>query len=293
VTTCDPAVETARREWAVFPCRYHDKKPAVDRWEERAITDPERVARYWPPNANIGIACGPSRLVVVDLDTHGELPEDWRLPGIHDGRDVLAQLCEWADQPWPSTYMVRTPTGGWHLYFTAPGEIEIRNSKNKIGPMIDVRGWGGYVVAPPSVLDERAYPRDPQSAALVKGGKPYDVLDAEGPEPLPGWLAALAAPPPATPAAASQPGRGMRAAAGSSLDRLASFIRRCQPGDRNDPFFWASCRAAEAITAGEASQGDAEELLVRAALEAGLRGGEREARATFASAMRTVAGGGR
>ena len=104
------ATAAARRGWAVFPCRPGDKRPAVDRWEQRACNDPDLVARYWPSSRhNFGIATGPSGLVVLDLDNHGELPEEWQLPGVHDGRDVLAQLCEWAGQPWPSTYMVATP----------------------------------------------------------------------------------------------------------------------------------------------------------------------------------------
>ena len=93
----DAAVMHAARGWRVFPCLPGDKRPAVDKWEQRALADLERVRRYWPSGEhNIGIACGPSRLVVLDLDTHGTLPEDWRMPGIRDGKDVLAQICEWA-----------------------------------------------------------------------------------------------------------------------------------------------------------------------------------------------------
>ena len=139
---------------------------------------------------NVGLACGPSRLVVVDLDTHSPLPEDWRLPGVHDGRDVLALLAEWAGQPWPVTYTVKTPTGGLHLYYTSPDGPEIRNSAGKIGPLIDVRGGGGYVLAAGSVLDERAYPGNPECRELVTGGRAYELADDSDPEPLPAWLAA-------------------------------------------------------------------------------------------------------
>ena len=111
----DAALAAARRGWAVFPCRPGDKRPAVPEWEQRACSDPVRVARYWPSEQrNVGIACGPSRLVVVDLDTHGHLPEDWRqLQGVRDGRDVLAQLAEWAGRPWPSpTWLPRRTRAG-------------------------------------------------------------------------------------------------------------------------------------------------------------------------------------
>ena len=56
--------------------------------------------RYWPvAEAQRRHRRGPSRLVVLDLDCHGKLPEDWRLPGVIDGKDVFAQICEWAGQP--------------------------------------------------------------------------------------------------------------------------------------------------------------------------------------------------
>jgi hypothetical protein len=288
VTTAAAAMAAARRGWAVFPCRPGDKRPAVPDWERRACAEPDRVARYWPSaQHNVGLACGPSRLVVVDLDTHSPLPDDWRLPGVQDGRDVLALVAEWAAQPWPVTYTVQTPTGGLHLYYTAPEGPGIRNSAGRIGPLIDVRGGGGYVLAAGSVLDERAYPGNPECRELVTGGRGYEVADDSDPEPLPAWLAVLAAD--AEPAVrACVPGR-VRAASGARFQGLIDTVRAGQEGDRNGPLYWAARRAAEMITAGEVDRGTAEEALVAAALEAGLRGGEREARRTVASAMR---GGG-
>ena len=82
---------------------------------------------------------------------------------------------------------------------------------------------------------------------------------------------------------------GQHAAPGARLQGLIDTVRRGQEGDRNGPLYWAARRAAEMITAGQVDRSTAEESLVAAALEAGLRGGEREARRTFASAMR---GGG-
>jgi hypothetical protein len=70
------------------------------------------------------------------------------------------------------------------------------------------------------------------------------------------------------------------------MEGLARKVAAGREGDRNGPLYWASCRAAEMIAAGEVDRQGAEEVLVAAAVEAGLRGGEREARRTFASAMR-------
>ncbi|WP_245704040.1 bifunctional DNA primase/polymerase, partial [Streptomyces lushanensis] len=75
----------AERGWHVFPLRPGDKRPALHgstacprtgdcaaghrKWEDRATTDPARIRRAWSVRPfNIGIATGPSGLLVVDLD---------------------------------------------------------------------------------------------------------------------------------------------------------------------------------------------------------------------------------
>ena len=217
----------------------------------------DRPALLAFPRHNIGTAPGPSGLVVLDLDTHGDLPDEWRkLFGVRDGKDVLAQLCEWAGQPWPSTYMVATPSGGWHLYYTAPEGSTIRNSASLLGPMVDVRARGGYVVAAGSTVD----------------GRPYEVLDAEDPAPLPQWIHRLLT---RRPAKAAPPERAANVA--GRVAALVRTVRGGQEGNRTGPLVWAAHRLAEMIAVGEASPDDGE-LLIRAAVEAGIRGGERYAR---------------
>ena len=258
-----PAEQLARRGWHVFPCLPGDKRPAVDRWEQRACADPDQVAQFWPsPAHNTGVACGPSRLVVLDLDTHGQLPAEWQLPGMHDGRDVLAQLCEWARQPWPSTYMVATPSGGWHLYFRAPDGSGIRNSASLIGPQIDVRAAGGYVVGAGSI-----------------DGKPYEVLDDRSPVPLPCWIARMLTRQPDSP---RLPSASTEANGTGQLSGLVRTVQSAPEGQRNDALYWAACRAAAELDG--ASPGTATAALLGAALEAGLT--EREALRTIESAMR-------
>jgi hypothetical protein len=226
MNTAEAAVAAARRRMHVFPCRPGDKRPVVSRWEQRACADPETVGRYWPsPRHNIGIACGPSRLVVVDCDTHGEMPDEWgTLFGVRDGKDVLAQLCEWAGQPWPSTYMVATPSGGWHLYFTAPEGYEIRNSASLLGPLVDIRGCGGYVVGAGSVVD----------------GKPYDLLDDQDPAPLPAWITRALAH-----RRDSRTGGHGLGAVSARVAGLVRTVESAKEGTRNDTLYWAASRAAE------------------------------------------------
>ena len=276
MSTRDAAVAAARRGWAVFPCRPGGKRPAVDRWERRACADPDRVARFWPSGRhNVGVACGPSGLVVIDLDTSahgGRLPDDWRAePGIRDGRDVLATVAERAGQAWPASYGVVTPSGGLHLYFAAPGGPEIRNSAGRIGPMVDVRGSGGYVVGAGSAI----------------GSRPYAVIDDRRPAVLPDWLAELAAPAQPQPTVAL-PGDAGAGAVYGRLRGVVEAVLCSEPGTRNGRLYWAACRAAEMVAAGSIDRATAEQVLLDAALESGLRGGEREARRTIASGLGTA-----
>ena len=269
--TRDAAVAAAARGWAVFPLEPGYKKATLKDWPNRACADPELVARYWPSDQhNIGIACGPSRLVVVDLDIPTpDKPMDaaWReLPGIEDGKDVFAWIVEAAGMDWPYTYTVATPSGGWHLYFTGPDGCGIRNSASLIGPKVDVRADGGYVVG----------------AGSVTPGGAYEVLYDEPAAPLPPWIARLAGPRAELPngvrhfAPAGQPSK--------RLDGLLRTVGAAKPGTRNDTLFWAASRAAEMAAAGEVAGRDAAGQLLAAASSAGLS--EQESVRTIASAMK-------
>jgi len=169
------ALAMAARGWHVFPCVADGKRPVLrGNWQQHATTDPDRIRRWWEGTPyNIGISCGPSGLVVIDLD----IVKDGSGP---DGADSLARLCERAGQPRPfGTFTVRTPSGGTHLYFRAAAR-PVRNSAGRLGPRIDIRADGGYVVGPGSRIGERT----------------YQVRRNALPRPVPEWIIdALAAPP--------------------------------------------------------------------------------------------------
>ncbi|MFF4195176.1 bifunctional DNA primase/polymerase [Nonomuraea sp. NPDC001831] len=182
------ALAAARRGWHVFPLTRREKRPlkGFTNWEREATTDPELIRRCWSRAPyNIGIACGPSRLVVLDLDTPKSdepPPSPWDRPGVHEGADVLALACLDAGEPLPfDTFTVRTRRGGTHLYFTAPTGMPLRNTAGRLGWLIDTRAQGGYVVGPGSFVD------------LPDGAGSYDVINEEPAAPLPAWLAALLA----------------------------------------------------------------------------------------------------
>jgi len=105
-----------------------------------STNDPEAARQLFRPGDNIGLDCGKSRLVVIDKDRHGEADgfATWeRLKVVH-GFDDSGALRS------------RTGGGGRHLLFLDTTGGQIRNSQGKLGPGIDVRGNGGYIVLPPS-----------------------------------------------------------------------------------------------------------------------------------------------
>jgi Bifunctional DNA primase/polymerase, N-terminal len=194
-TLCAWALHFAARDWHVFPITPGAKKPPmIDRWETRASTDPDQIHHWWRHIPySIGIATGPSGLVVIDLDTAkpGQpIPDQWATHGINSGTGVLRALARAHGTTLTPTYTVSTPSGGWHLYYTAPTGVRLRNTQAVIGWKIDTRAHGGYVVAPDSLLPPNR----------------YELIDNRDPAELPTWLhQALTPQPPPVISAPAQP----------------------------------------------------------------------------------------
>jgi hypothetical protein len=268
----------AARGWHVFPLVPGTKRPAVDRWETTATTDPAAIEQTWSRDPfNIGIATGPSGLLVLDLD-QPKGPADtpsppWDTqPGIRDGADVLAALCEAACRPFPfGTYMVATCSGGLHLYFSQPTAAQLRNTTGRLGWKIDTRGHGGYVVAAGSVVDDRR----------------YTTLHAIRPAPLPDWLR--------TALTRQTQHRPCRDTAGQVRDLRASQtyahaalrgeldrVLNAANGERNNTLNTAAYALGQLVAAHLLDRGQVETALAVAAAHIGL---------TDAEAARTIASG--
>ncbi|MFJ9839297.1 bifunctional DNA primase/polymerase [Kitasatospora sp. NPDC101155] len=273
------AFKAIERGWHVFPLVPGEKRPAVRAWEPRATTDRRRAARCWTAGRyNVGVATGPSRLVVIDLDVpkHSQdRPPAGTPAGVADGRDALAHLAEQAGKPFPGeTHTVRTRRG-LHLYFAAPAGVELRNTASVLGWKVDTRACGGYVVGAGSTVD----------------GSRYLVLRDEEPAPLPDWIRELLVPaslPPqvhvTTKLTASDRHRAyLDAAEGRELERVTG----ARPGQRNRALYLASVALGQLVAGGELSAFEVAERLVSTALAKGLA--EREARATVASGFRAGA----
>ena len=167
--THDAALDYLRRGWSIIPLRPRDKRPLL-KWEafSRAQAGEAEVRQWFDrwPDANLGIVTGVvSKLLVLDIDP------------VHGGDRSMAELVL-EHGPLPPTVTAETGGGGRHLYFAHPGEVV--GNRAGLWPGIDLRGDGGYVVAPPSIHPSgRAYrwlaARDPGTAAVA---------------PMPAWLAA-------------------------------------------------------------------------------------------------------
>lgn len=139
----EAALDMARKGFPVFPIIANGKTPAVKGWQDLATTNPERIAEMWADNPEYNIGILTRDLVVVDVDPR------------NGGLDTLAALQ--LNDAMPQTLVVRTQGGGHHLYYRKSNDDLVRGGANKLGPGVDIKSYGGYVVAPGSTVDGRSY----------------------------------------------------------------------------------------------------------------------------------------
>lgn len=138
----EEVVRLHKRGFNVLPLMPGTKKPALDTWKElqqRRVTE-EEVQQWWGQHPELGVAVITgtiSGIVVIDEDTK------------RGGSESLKNL------PLPPTLTAITPTGGRHYYYKHPG-TPVPNQVNLL-PGVDIRGDGGYVVAPPTTLPTGSY----------------------------------------------------------------------------------------------------------------------------------------
>lgn len=230
----------------------------------------------WSPSIDAHIGrrggelLGSDQFACVDIDVAKAVDGSTWLDGFRRACDLAAESGSVLDLSGCIT--VRTPGHGshgpgWHLWFRADPARQVRLGALDRCPLIEVKnrcsapGSPGYVV--------RSLPDGELSI-------------------LPSWLADLAGPP--RPAVIGRTGRSDRTR--ERLEGVLSFLLEARPGDgRNARLFWASCRCAEMIAAGELDRSVAEQVLYRAAEECGhvSKHGDGPTRATIASGLAAVA----
>lgn len=166
-TVMQSALDLAARGFRVFPLAPGTKRPAFEGWQDAATTDAARIRQWWSeeaavvgftrdgrdvtstPRFNVGVAGGDG-LLILDAD------EKDGKQGIEAARGLGVAF---------EGFVVRTTSGGLHEYLRGP---DVLNAV-AIARGVDIRSAGGYVVGPGSVVD----------------GKPYTVVSANDPRPVP------------------------------------------------------------------------------------------------------------
>lgn len=239
----DAALKYAAAGWRVLPCARGGKLPLVAHGCKDASSDLAIVRAWWRqhPGANVAFATG-AGVLVVDID--GEQGEtSWLTVQMRAGRRLR------------DTLSVRTGSGGRHLYLRTSGELG--NTVGKLGPGIDTRCGGGYVLAPPS--------RHPS-------GRRYEWLCREPMIDAPSWLLELLKPTPrpaatfpVTPIAGACSAYGAAALDGETRDVAATG-----EGNRNNRLFAAAARLGGLVAGGELDEQLVRDRLLHAALASGL-----------------------
>ncbi|MEU1458994.1 bifunctional DNA primase/polymerase [Streptomyces avermitilis] len=275
------ALTAAERGLYVFPLRPGLKVPALHgertctgtgpcanghrKWEQRATTDPDRIRATWSHGPfNVGIATGPSGLLVVDLDTLK--PEDPK--GTPDGATSFQALCERAGQAVPETFRVRSARGGEHLYFTQPPGVRLDSTAGRLAKKIDTRGWGGYVVA----------------AGSATPAGTYEALSGPHAACLPSWLQSILQPVPKRSQAPSMSVAGQsRRYADVALAAEVQNVAGAQVGEREAILFRAARALGRFVAWGDLPLHVVEQALQEGGQAAGLSASE--CRTTLRSAL--------
>jgi hypothetical protein len=254
------AIEYANRGWPVFPCHPSTKQPYTAKGFKDATTDVNQISVWWNlhPTAMIGVPTGTaSGLWVLDIDVKSNA----------NGAIELAKL-EAANGSLPSTLKVSTPSGGTHYYFKHTEGVKNRGG---LQPGIDVRGEGGYVIAPGSVREDGCfYEWQSQVRELAIA---------------PAWLVALVIKAKAETPQTKTSGSNQvysEAAISSELQKLVG-----SSSNRNNQLNDSAFAIGQFVGAGEISPGEAETRLFGAATANGYVGkdGGTSARATIRSGL--------
>ncbi|MFF4384988.1 bifunctional DNA primase/polymerase [Kitasatospora sp. NPDC001547] len=291
---CPPCQEDGH---AAATCRC----PAAGRWchgFHAATLDPAQLEVWWKTNPafGVGVACGPARLVVLDVDTHTDavptrdriLPgipihEDVPLDGLASGYHSLALLAALHQATDPTTdtgtLRVRTPSGGLHIWYLDHAGLEFTCSTGSsraraLAWQVDVRAHGGFIVAPGTATHAGTYEPLP---------------GAKTPAPLPQWLSDnlvrtghlknKPVPPPAAQPVVAPRGRQAVLAAGGGrtratrlLDPLLQDVANCATASAGTGFTGKLNRAAFTagglVAADHLTHTEAEQALLDVALAA-------------------------
>src|SRR5262245_37296449 len=175
------ALSLAAAGLPVFPAG-SDKRPLLVGWQEKASAEQKQIRRWWDshPTALPAIVVGRAGLVVIDCDRH---------PGANDGIKAFNQLVSANDATLANVPMTKTARGGAHLFFRQPSGVPLGNGRGDLPDGIDVRGAGGFVIAPGAQLPDGKWWQCVNGRPLLG-----DAFKAGTIPELPQWLADIIRP---------------------------------------------------------------------------------------------------
>jgi Bifunctional DNA primase/polymerase, N-terminal len=208
------ALAYAAAGWPVHPCKPDSKEPDTPHGFKDATTDERRIRAWWSavPGRNVAIVTGAPGPDVLDVDVKPD-GDGWAAFNRLKGAGILSG----------ARALVRTRSGGLHVYFAGTGQACGRLVRHHL----DFKSVGGYVLAPPSVV----------------GGSSYEVLDHRpGKSARLDWAAVRQLLEPIR-----RPRSAVREDDGEhSVTRLIEWVaRQDQPHNRHDPLKWAAFRLLE------------------------------------------------
>jgi len=239
------ALSYARIGAHVFPVR--GKTPLIP-WRDGSSDDPSAIAAMpWGSATGIGLDCGKSSVVVIDIDDLDAIP-------------LLSEKLGWNPVE-DDTFVARTGGGGYHVFYKA-GEQSVRNSASKVVSGVDVRGEGGYVVLPPSSHDSGSsyeWHRRPEGGIRPIPEKLVGILNYREERPAP---------------APAPTGRVSERWGMAVLAEEAAEIERAAPGTRNNQLNYSAYKVYGAVKGGHLDKSIADLRLESAAARVGLDSGE-------------------
>lgn len=160
-TQLETALTFAKNNVRVFPLKYNSKgEQILHSWKEEATTDIKQIEKWFiDKDYNIGICTGDG-LAVIDVDVKQSLK----------GKELIEKFAG----DFPKTYTVRTPSGGFHLYYKVDRPIK---NRVRIYDEIDIRGDNGYVVGEGSSIDHKYYVSNNKEIAVANDFV-YQFLEA-------------------------------------------------------------------------------------------------------------------